>query len=382
MSCLSSPLGSSVETPASPVRFALVGTGFRAAAYARVAAAVPARLQLAGVFGPRSRETADAFAATWGVAAWTDLDALAAARPDFAVVSVHPSAAPALLEALSERGIPVLTETPLAPDEDAIEAALALVRGGARIQVAEQYHLEPLVAAQLALVHSGRLGDITHVTASVAHDYHGVSVGRLLLGSGTEWPRSITASRFLSPIVEGPSRAGDPQEERVVTETHTVAWLDFGGAMLQYDFGDQQYRSWIRTPSVLVRGTRGELRDTHVQYLAAFDRPAHSDIARLSAGGPGSHEGLYFRSYVFEGQTLSENELLPTRLAEDELALARILVAMHRYVEGGPAPYSVEEAAFDQRLATAIHRAAAERDADRATSADGRLRAAGGRHTG
>ncbi|GAA2008989.1 Gfo/Idh/MocA family oxidoreductase [Microbacterium ulmi] len=339
-------------------RFALVGTGFRAHAFARVAAALPDRLRLEGVFAPRTASAGAAFAAEWGVTAWSSLDGLAASRPDFAVVSVHASATPALLAALAERGIPVLTETPLAPHDEAIDAARALERAGARIQVAEQYHLEPLIAAQLAIVRGEYLGDVSQVCVAVAHDYHGISVGRLLLGTGLEQPRSITAFHIPSPIVEGPSRSGDPREERVVTTTRTIAVLEFDGAVLQYDFDDQQYRSWIRSPSVLVRGSRGELRDTRVRYLASFDRPVVSDLVRLETGGAGNHEGMFLRGYSFEGMSLSANEFAPARLADDEISLARILVAMHRYVEGGEAPYSIDQAAYDQQLATAIHRAA------------------------
>ncbi|WP_104178272.1 hypothetical protein [Cryobacterium sp. Y50] len=57
---------------------------------------------------------------------------------------------------------------------------------GALIQVAEQYHLEPMLSSQIAVARSGILGTVREASVSVCHDYHGMSVLRRMLGIGFE----------------------------------------------------------------------------------------------------------------------------------------------------------------------------------------------------
>ncbi|WP_104137555.1 hypothetical protein [Cryobacterium sp. Y62] len=164
---------------------------------------------------------------------------------------------------------------------------------GALIQVAEQYHLEPMLSSQIAVARSGILGTVREASVSVCHDYHGMSVLRRMLGIGFE-NATITAQERVAPLVAGPTRAGDPQGEHLLTETHSSARLDFGDRLGCYDFSSDQYRSWIRSHSVLVRGERGELRDErgeHVRTLDQGDSPLHRRFARVAAGGAGNHEG-------------------------------------------------------------------------------------------
>src|SRR3712207_2534785 len=83
----------------------------------------------------------------------------------------------------------------------------------------------------------------------------------------------ITAHRFVSPIVAGPTRQGPPQAENIVAATQTIAYLDFGDKLGVYDYASDQHRSWIRSPRVLVRGDRGEINNTRIRYLQDFSTP-------------------------------------------------------------------------------------------------------------
>jgi predicted dehydrogenase len=338
-------------------RFAIVGSAFRAEAFLRVAAAVPDRFEVAAVVARRP-ERAHELEERWGVASVADLTELPAPETlDFVVNAASAGAAVDIIEALTGAGHAVLTETPAAPDRHGLGKLHALVQAGARIQVAEQYHLEPLVAAQLKIAHSGVLGDVTEAFVSLAHDYHGFSVLRRALGAG--WRNAtITARRFEEQVQLGPSRYADPDEARLTTGTRTTAWFDFeGGLHGTYDFDDQQYRSFIRTPTLTIRGTRGELRDDVVRYIDAGNQPVVSRIERLAAGGAGNHEGLFARAYVFEGDRVWANGFLRARLSDEELGIAAALDGMARYVAGGPELYSVAEAAQDVYLQTVLEQA-------------------------
>lgn len=343
---------------ASDATFAVVGGGFRGEAFLRVADALPERFRASAIV-VRNPERRREVHERWKVPAVASLAELSSGgRPDFVVVAVRPSEAVGMIREIVREGIPVLTETPAAPDLPGLRALARLVQEGARIQVAEQYHREPLLHAQHEVVRSGMLGTVSEAFVSVAHDYHGISVLRRMLGVGFASAR-IVARSFTEQLAEGPGRYGDPDADRLVTGIRTTAWLDFGDDLHgTYDFDDQQYRSWIRSPSLLVRGSRGELRDETVRHLDDVGTPVVSRLERLAAGAAGNHEGLFLRGYALNGSRMYSNPYLPARLADDELSIASLLTGMGEYVGGGRDVYSVAEGAQDQYLQLMVRRAA------------------------
>jgi hypothetical protein len=352
--------------PMSEVTFAVVGGGFRAEAFLRVADALPQfRVSQVVVRDPKRRH---ALMERWRVRGVDSLDELAGESPEFIVVAVPPAEAVAIISRLVHDNLAVLTETPAAPDVIQLRHLMGLVRAGGRVQVAEQYHLEPLLRAQHAVVHSGILGEVSEAFVSVAHDYHGISVLRRILDVGFESAR-IVARQFTEQVVEGPGRYGDPVLSRIVGGIRTTAWIDFESDRHgTYDFDDQQYRSWIRSPSLLVRGSRGELRDDTVRFVDSRHQPVVNRIERLQAGEAGNHEGLFLRGYSLGGTRIYTNEYRPARLADDELSIASLLAGMGRYVRGGPPVYNVADAAQDQYLQLMIRQAAASGSAVMAES--------------
>lgn len=339
------------------IRFAIIGTGWRSLFFHRVARALPERFEVCGVVA-RSDESARRIQGDWDVPTFRSLpELLDAESPEFAVVSVAKPAAEGLITEAVSRGLPVLAETPPAPDVKGLLRLSRLVDDGAVIQVAEQYHLSPLLNAQLAISASGRLGTVSQALVAQCHDYHGVSILRRALGVGFESP-VITADTFDYPLVKGPSRAGEPQEEITVTTRQITARLDFGDRLGVYEFASDQYFSWIRANRLLVRGERGEIKDTEVRYLQDFRTPMFDEIRRVSAGEGGNLEGQFLRGLVAGGEWVYRNEFLPGRLNDDELAIATCLQRMSEHVAGGPEFYGLAEAAQDAYLAHLIHQAA------------------------
>ena len=339
-----------------PAVIAIVGGGFRTRAFLRVARELPALFRVCGVV-TRSAETGLAIERDWAVPTYRTVDELlGACSPDFVVVAVMPGAAPGVITEIARHGLPVLTETPPANDVDGLLPLHQLVRNGARIQVAEQYHLEPLLSAQISLARSGRLGNVTEASVSVCHDYHGISVLRRFLGIGFE-DATITGHELVTTIKAGPERAGDPREDCTMAEVHTTARLDFGDRVGSYDFSTDQYRSWIRSHHILVRGDLGELRDDNVRYLQDFRTPMQLRFGRVSTGGAGNHEGFYLRGLTLGEEWAYVNEFAPARLADDELSIATLLVRMTDYVHGGPEVYSLAEASQDHYLQLMVKRA-------------------------
>ena len=336
-------------------RFAIVGSGWRAAFYLRVAAALPERFEVSGLF---SRDVARRTAArdAFGVQTPETLDDLLATGPEFVVVSTPRSVTAGLLHELASRGVPALAETPPAPDDAGLRGLAPLATGG-RIQVAEQYQFQPLHAARLELVRSGRLGPVSQARVSVAHGYHGVDLIRRFLGLDRE-PLTITAHRFVSPIVAGPDRAGPPAEERIVESDQVIAFLDAGDRLGIYDFSEDQYFSWIRAPRVLIRGERGELDDRTVRTLLDHRTPAIAELVRHDTGHDGNLEGYHHTGITLGDTWLYRNPFAPARLADDEIAVATCLARMGEWLEGGPDVCSLADAAQDHHIGLAIEEAA------------------------
>ncbi len=118
-------------------RFGLIGAGWRSAFFLRVAAALPERFEATGLL-TRDPGRRAAFAGEFGVATPESLDDLLASKPDFVVVATPRLVTPDFLRALTDRHVPVLSETPPAPDLDGLRALDPARPERTGIQVAEQ----------------------------------------------------------------------------------------------------------------------------------------------------------------------------------------------------------------------------------------------------
>ncbi|MDR1281896.1 MAG: hypothetical protein LBK99_13895, partial [Opitutaceae bacterium] len=278
--------------------------------------------------------------------------------PRFVVNSVPCSAAPDRTLSCAERGIPVLCETPPAPDLEGLLRLHTLTETNARVQVAEQYALQPLHAAWLTIVKTGRIGVPTQAQVSVAHGYHGVHLMRRLLGIGFEQV-TINARSFKSPLVQGPGRDGPPAKEIVETDDQLLARFDFSNGKLGiFDFTGAQYFSWIRATRVLVRGERGEFDNSNVRWLRDYQTPIVETLVRHDAGQGPNLEGFYHKGYTLGSEWIYKNPVAPGRLADDEIAVADCLQKMDAYVDGGPSYIDLGEASHDQYLSLLMARSA------------------------
>src|SRR5437868_2866478 len=128
-----------------PIRFGMIGGGWRAEFFLRVARELPERFQVAGIF-LRNEEKRRRLEEEWQVPGCDSVDQVLKGEPLFVVVSVPWAVCPTMLVDLTERRVPALAETPPAPDLEGLMAVNRLTDRGGRIQVAEQYHLQPLHA--------------------------------------------------------------------------------------------------------------------------------------------------------------------------------------------------------------------------------------------
>jgi predicted dehydrogenase len=349
--------------------FAVVGAGWRAEMFWRLAAALD-DVECVGAVVRTPRELP--------VPAFTSLDEI---HPDFVVTALPWDVNPAVITECVRRGLPVLAETPPAPDADGLRALWKTAGDTGLVQVAEQYLLVPAHAARLEAVRRGVLGEPTQVQVSSTHMYHAVSLMRgflfgghgliggpsLIGGHGPgagRGPVTVRASRTTAPLVDPLTRDGWTDDPEPKPATTTIATIDFGGGRSGlYDFTDNQWHNQLRFRRLVVRGTHGELRDDEVVRLVGPRTVVRTPLVRRQTGYDLDLDGFDTDTITFGDEVLFRNPYPGRRLNDEEIAISTLLERMAAWVRGeGPPPYPLADGAHDQLVALAVEEAA---DTDR-----------------
>jgi predicted dehydrogenase len=327
--------------------FVVVGSGWRAEMFWRLADGLPG-VECLGAVVRTPRQLP--------VPAWTSLDEI---RPDFVVTAVPWGANPDVIVDAVRLGLPVLAETPPAPDLPGLQALWEEVGDSGLVQVAEQYLMVPAHAARLAAVRMGVIGTPTQVQVSSTHQYHAVSLIRGLLGIGRV-PATVRASRTTAPLVDPLTRDGWTGDDTPKPATTTIATLDFGDQKSGvYDFTDNQWHNQLRFRRILVRGTHGELRDDEVVRLVGPRTIVRTPLVRRQTGYDLDLDGFETDTITCGDKVLFRNPYLGRRWNDEEIAIATLLDATAAWVRGeGPPPYPLADGAHDHLIALAVEESA------------------------
>ena len=327
--------------------FVVLGAGWRAEMFWRLAAALP-DVDCLGAVVRTPRDLP--------VPTFASLDEV---RPDFVVTAVPWAVTPGLVGELVERGVRVLAETPPAPDLDGLRTLWHQTGESGLVQIAEQYTRVPAHAARLALVRSGVIGEPTRADVSSTHQYHAVSLIRAFLGIGRE-PVEVRAVRTTAPLADPLSRAGWADPVEVKQATTTVATLSFaGGGFGVYDFTDNQWHNQLLNRRLLVRGTTGELRDQDVIRLAADRTIVRTPVVRRQTGYDLDLDGYDTDHITFGSDVLYRNPYQGQRWNDEEIAIATLIEDTAAWAtDDGPAPYPLADGCHDHCVALAIEEAA------------------------
>jgi predicted dehydrogenase len=331
--------------------FALVGSGFRARSLLKVSRELDTvRCGAVVVRTPRQ----------FDVPTFTSLEeCLREVRPDFVLTATPRSVTPGFIVDAVNRGLPVLAETPPAPDLPGLRELWSAVGESGLVQIAEQYPMMPSHAARAALVATGVVGTPTQVQVSSTQQYHAVALIRGLLDAG-RGPVTVRATRFTAPLVSPLSRSGWTGDEEEHPTTTTLATLDFGnGRAGVYDFTEQQTRNQLRFRRLTVRGSAGELHDDEVVRMAEPHTLLRTPLVRRQSGYDLDLFGYDTEHISFGAEVLYRNPYVGRRWMDDEIAMATLLERMAGWVRGeGPEPYPLAEGTQDQQIALAIEEAA------------------------
>jgi predicted dehydrogenase len=329
--------------------FAVVGAGWRAEMFWRLAAELP-DVECVGAVVRSPRELP--------VPVFTSLDDI---RPDFLVTAVPWEASPGVILEAVERGLPVLAETPPAPDADGLATLWRRTGDTGLVQVAEQYLLVPAHAARLTAVRAGVIGEATGVQVSSTHQYHAVSLIRGYLGAlGTFGPVTVRAARTTAPLVDPLTRDGWTDDPLPRPASTTIATLDFGdGRCGLYDFTDNQWHNQLRFRRIVVRGTHGELRDDEVVRLTEPRTIVRTPLVRRQTGYDLDLDAFDTDTITLGDQVLFRNPFPGNRWNDEEIAIATLLRRTAAWVRGeAPAPYPLADGAHDHLIALAIEESA------------------------
>jgi predicted dehydrogenase len=338
----------------TPATLAIVGTGWRARHFVRLAGLQPDRVRVAGLV-VRDPATAPAAADRWRVPVFGSLEDLAAAsRPDLVVTAVPWPVTPDVTRRAVALGLPVLAETPPAPDLDGLRALWADVGASGLVQVAEQYPRMPTHAARLAVARGGRIGEVTSVQVSSTHGYHAVALIRAFLGVGFG-TATVSARAFTAPLVDPLVRDAWTDDDEPKPADTVLATLDFGGRMGVYDFTANQWHNQLRARRLVVRGSHGEIADDAVVRLAGPRTILRTPLVRRQTGYDLDLDGFDTDHLSLGDDVLWRNPFPGLRLNDDEIAMTDLLLAAVTWARGeGEPPYPLAEGCQDHQLALAI----------------------------
>ncbi|MDC7123815.1 Gfo/Idh/MocA family oxidoreductase [Cellulomonas fimi] len=341
-----------------PVTFGVVGSGWRAEFFLRAARQMPDRFRCVGVV-TRTAERGAEVERTWQVPTVRTIPELVADRPDFVVVSVPWPVTPEATRELVGLGVPVLAETPPAPDADGLRALWADVGASGLVQVAEHSPSMPQHQARIALVDEGLLGTPTSVQISSTHLYHAVGLARRLLKAG-RGEVDVHAVSTTAPLLDPKSRDGWTGETQPQDRWSILATLDFGGGRTAlYDFTENQWHNPLRTNRIVVRGSHGELVDDRLTRWVDERTVVTSSLVRRMSGVEQDLDGFDLEHVSLDGRVLYRNPFDGARLADDDVAAATLLAGTGAWVRGdGPPPYPLADGCQDHLLGLAIEESA------------------------
>lgn len=317
------------------INYGIVGSGWRAEFYARIARLVPDTFKAVGIC-VRNDEKAKYFSEKYGVKVFRNVDEMLAEKCDFVVNCINKPDIFDMSVTLSNKGVYVLAETPVmkpVKNDKVFE----------RIQVAEQFHLKGTYQAIKSIIDSGVIGKVCHINISCCHDYHAMSLVRFFLDD-YEKPILLNEYIFDDTVLKTNGRQGEIPDKSVTTAQQTFRMFKFKNASVVYDHSKEQYFSPIRKNRLLIRGSRGEIDNNTVRYFNKENKYVESEIKHISSG---HLDGFFNDRITFEDKVLYEYPFREARLSEEETAIAMCLVKMKDYTCGGKELYGCKKAFED-----------------------------------
>lgn len=296
------------------IRFAIVGSGWRASFYIRIAKYFSDKYELVGVLC-RTTEKAEFIGSKYDVTAVTKEETIRDGNPSFIVVCVNKASIAEVSAHWRNLGYTVLCETPVGLELENLLNIYSKRLEGGRLVVAEQYCYYPTYRKIIETVNSGKIGDIVSAYVSAAHEYHGASLIRAMLNEEVSTKMRIRSRSYNLPVTKTKDRYNVYRDGEIIMQKRVLASIEYeDGKIAEYDFDSQQYRSPIRSNSVRITGTRGEIAGNKIYYLDEDNNPVEE--------------------LVFTDLQDAVREPEPGVISEDETAIEYLMECTYKVSQG------------------------------------------------
>lgn len=339
------------------IRFAVLGGGWRSQFYTRIANAAPDLFQLKGIW-IHNAEKAVGYNQKFNVPVMTRFEDMLKLSVDFFVLCLPWEENMEYSKRLIAMGYPVLTETPAAPDIKGLNDFWTYcISHSAKIQIGEEYHLQPYHASVINLVKNGFIGTPTHVSISMMHGYHCANVARQLLQVGME-KCEVHGERFKRKIAKTCDRFGEYKKHPLLdVEQQRITIAFESGKTWFYDFCGEQYFSLIRSASLWLCAEKGDVLNNTVKFINSEGNCLTEELHRVDLGIYGNLQSYSHRGFSFQGKWIYENPVPGISLTDDEIAVAANLMEMKRYLVTGEQQYTLSDACQDSYLSFVMQEA-------------------------
>ena len=317
------------------INFVVIGGGWRAEFYLRIAQALPETISISAIC-IRNPERASYIRKHFNVKVVSTVDDALKTSFDFVVNCINKDNITDLSVNLADMGYYVLAETPVTKTQSG-------THNYDNIQIAEQFHLRGTYQAIKKVIEMGTIGDINHINISTCHDYHAMSLMRFLLDD-YEKPDLLGEYDIDDDVMRTNGRSGKLKDNNKEKTTQKIKIFKFKNATVVYDYNIEQYFSPIRKDRILIRGTRGEIENDQIRYLNSKNEFVCGKINFITSG---LLDGFYNDKITFEDKVLFKFPFCKARLSEEETAMAACLVKMKEYTENRNELYSYKKAYED-----------------------------------
>lgn len=316
----------------------MLGTGWRARFYMRIAEFLPDMLRIAAVYTHTQERKAEM--ERKGFNAFADIDSALAVDHDAVIIASGKNGFSDTLRYLHGRKERIITETTFLdlpePDLEEFSSYDGLVM--------EQYWNTPLFSSLLNVL-SVLEAEPDQLYLSGLHNHHSASVARRVLGTGYQMPEEFHSLEYASSMIRTGSRNGLELSGESEDYMRRVRMMKLGSALFIHDFSSNQYHSYLYGKHFEVRCRRCVITENGVNGIDRDGYPYSMPFIfhRDSSVGSGS---LTLSHVTLGSRTVFVNPYYPLAMNDDEIAMAMML----EQYDKGHNPYPFCEGIMDARL--------------------------------